>query len=221
MSAVHYVPADDGHGCWIEAAPAHMGLTSAIMPWVDAQKSKALMMGANSMFPLAVFHRDKTSGEVRVDNDGHLHVHYPISIHAESALIEGVSKAVRILEAAGVERVFVGQMSEAVKLPPTSDPKARAVAVEDIIAQVRRVGLQPGTVPVFSAHQMGSCRMGTTPKDSVVGPNCESWECKGLYVVDTSTFPTALGVNPQITALAIAHFAAQGLKRRLSDASKS
>jgi len=221
MTAVHTVPADDGYSCKIEVPAVHMGMTSAIMPWQDAQQYKALLMSSNRAVPFIAILRDKTTGEVRVDKDGHLHVHYPISEHTESALIEGVTRAVRILEAAGVERIFAPQLPEVVKLPPTSDPKARNVVIEDIIAQVRRIGLQPGTVPLFSAHQMGSCRMGVTPKESVVDPNCESWECKGLYVVDASTFPSASGVNPMITTLAIAHHAAQGLKQRLAQASNS
>ncbi|CAN1306354.1 Long-chain-alcohol oxidase FAO4A [Linum perenne] len=65
---------------------------------------------------------------------------------------------------------------------------------------MRGLGTQLG-----SAHQMGSCRMGIDPAVSAVKENGETWEVEGLYVADTSVFPTALGVNPMVTVQAIAY----------------
>ncbi|KAG2403512.1 Long-chain-alcohol oxidase [Vigna angularis] len=42
------------------------------------------------------------------------------------------------------------------------------------------------STPFCSAHQMGSCRMGSNPKQSVVNETGETWEMEGLYVADTS-----------------------------------
>ncbi|BAU01723.1 hypothetical protein VIGAN_11101700 [Vigna angularis var. angularis] len=61
------------------------------------------------------------------------------------------------------------------------------------------------STPFCSAHQMGSCRMGSNPKQSVVNETGETWEMEGLYVADTSVFPTALGVNPMVIVQAIAY----------------
>jgi choline dehydrogenase-like flavoprotein len=55
-----------------------------------------------------------------------------------------------------------------------------------------------------SQHPLGSCRMGTDPKTSVIKEDGESWELPGLYVVDGSVFPTSLGVNPQVSIMAMA-----------------
>jgi hypothetical protein len=41
----------------------------------------------------------------------------------------------------------------------------------------------------------------TPCSDSVCDPNGEVWDVAGLYVADASTFPTASGVNPMITAM--------------------
>jgi long-chain-alcohol oxidase len=52
---------------------------------------------------------------------------------------------------------------------------------------------------VFSAHQMGSCRMSANSKDGPIQSTGESYECENLYVADASLFPTSLGINPMIT----------------------
>ena len=51
---------------------------------------------------------------------------------------------------------------------------------------------------------MGSARMGTDPSTSVAGPYGELHDVKGVWIGDTSAFPTALGVNPMVTCMALA-----------------
>ena len=50
---------------------------------------------------------------------------------------------------------------------------------------------------------MGSCRMGTSPANSVVDPYGRVWGTDGLYICDASVFPSASGVNPMVTNMAI------------------
>merc|ERR1712039_943357 len=130
------------------------------------------------------------------------------------SLKDGLEKSIRLVEAAGAESIMLGQFRELQRLPPLSNPQARAQEVERIVAEMRLIGFPTYQAPLFSAHQMGTCRMGCDPETSVVKPTCESWECEGLYVVDASVFPTSSGANPMVTTLAIAHMAAQGLKKR-------
>ena len=61
---------------------------------------------------------------------------------------------------------------------------------------------------VFSAHQMGTIRMGG-PADHPCDPDGRlrsrsGTAIPGLYVADGSLFPTGIGVNPQITIMALA-----------------
>jgi choline dehydrogenase-like flavoprotein len=57
-------------------------------------------------------------------------------------------------------------------------------------------------------HPLGSCRIGRDPKTSVVGLDLQTHDVKGLYLVDGSTVPGPLGVNPQVTIMAMATRAA-------------
>ena len=66
-----------------------------------------------------------------------------------------------------------------------------------------RIGLN------YGAHAMGSCRMGDDPRTSVVNAFCQSHDVPNLFVCDTSVFVTGSGVNPTLTAMAIASRAAE------------
>jgi choline dehydrogenase-like flavoprotein len=80
---------------------------------------------------------------------------------------------------------------------------------------VSRAGFAGGRATLASYHQMGSCRMGTDPATSAVGADHQAHELPGLYVADASLFPTASGVNPMLTVMALAHRAARLLAARL------
>jgi choline dehydrogenase-like flavoprotein len=52
------------------------------------------------------------------------------------------------------------------------------------------------------AHQCGTARFGTDPRESVLDVNCKAHDLDNLYVVDTSFFPSSSAVNPALTAMA-------------------
>ena len=53
-------------------------------------------------------------------------------------------------------------------------------------------------------HMFGTCRMGSDPAASVVRPDFRHHAVDGLYMADSSVFPTSTGVNPQIAIAALA-----------------
>jgi len=54
-----------------------------------------------------------------------------------------------------------------------------------------------------SQHPLGSCHMGASA-DAVVDPDGRTWEVKNVWIADGSILPTSLGVNPQLTIMAMA-----------------
>lgn len=63
-----------------------------------------------------------------------------------------------------------------------------------------------------TAHLMGGCRMGFSPADSVVDGDGRSWDVPNLWICDGSLFPTAGGVNPSMTIMALAVHIADRLR---------
>lgn len=60
-------------------------------------------------------------------------------------------------------------------------------------------------------HACGTCRMGTSPENSVTDPEGKVWGTGNLYVADASLFPTSSGVNPSLTIAANALKVADGI----------
>jgi choline dehydrogenase-like flavoprotein len=75
------------------------------------------------------------------------------------------------------------------------------------------------TAPMRHAgwHLMGTARMGTDPKTSVVNEWGRAHDVKNLFIVDGSIFVTSGGVNPTSTIQALALYIADTMKQRLSN----
>ncbi|MGH2726100.1 MAG: FAD-dependent oxidoreductase, partial [Actinomycetota bacterium] len=55
-----------------------------------------------------------------------------------------------------------------------------------------------------AAHHMGTTRMGTDPRSSVVDPECRVHGIENLYIAGSSVFPTGGAANPTLTIIALA-----------------
>ena len=89
-------------------------------------------------------------------------------------------------------------------------------AIEQFMSAADAAGYGSGQCVLNSFHIMGSARMGGSPSISACDPTGQTWDVRDLYVLDGSSFPTASGVNPQISIQAIAHMSARGLAARLA-----
>ena len=87
----------------------------------------------------------------------------------------------------------------------------RGEDLEAFIAPAQRIPLRAGGWKLFSAHQMGTCRMGRDPRTSVADPWGQLHDVAGVWIGDASAFPTATGTNPMITIMALAHRNAQAI----------
>jgi len=213
----------DGYGAKLECPNLHLGIAAAsCIPFFGARSFKQTLLQMRRQFIVMVLTRDRGSGEVRLDAQGQPRLHYPFSEHDRRSLSDGLERALRLAAAAGASQVstsqqeFGGESEGLVDLPPVGSPE-REVAVEAAIRKCLELGFPKFRAGLWSAHQMGSCRMGSDVRSSVVKETGETWEVKGLYVADASTFPTSSGVNPMITTMSIAYSIAQGLKDTLSE----
>jgi choline dehydrogenase-like flavoprotein len=69
-----------------------------------------------------------------------------------------------------------------------------------------------------AGHIMGTTRMGSDPKTSVVDKEQRSWDHKNLFVLGSSTFVTTGTANPTLTLAALALWAADTIKAQAATA---
>lgn len=74
-----------------------------------------------------------------------------------------------------------------------------AAALNVEITRADAVPAPPGS----ANHECGTARMGDSPDNSVVDPNNECWDARGLYLVDGACLPSQGIQNPTLTMLAV------------------
>jgi choline dehydrogenase-like flavoprotein len=77
-----------------------------------------------------------------------------------------------------------------------------------VVDLIKAIKQEPKKLVTVSAHPQGGNRMGKDPARCVVDSNCKVYGFENLFVCDAGIFPTALGVNPQLTVMALATIAA-------------
>ena len=109
----------------------------------------------------------------------------------------------RLHHAAGAERIFTLH----------ADPLmwSRGEDFDAYLQAVESASYEPNDVACFTAHQMGSCRMGSDPSTSVADGRGELHDSPGVWIGDASAFPTAPGVNPMVSIMSLAHRTAEAI----------
>jgi choline dehydrogenase-like flavoprotein len=195
-------------GYRIEAAPAHPGLLAMATPWIDPRDHRQSMQRSAHRGVLIVLVRDRSTGRVRLGRDGRPQVHYAPGKLEHALLRHGMATSARILHAAGADEI---QSLHARPLVFGGDNARRAESPGSIDNFCDRLAAAPSgknLLQLFSAHQMGTCRMGRDRRRAVCDENGEVFGVRGLYIGDASAFPASSGVNPMITIMAMAHHTA-------------
>jgi choline dehydrogenase-like flavoprotein len=88
----------------------------------------------------------------------------------------------------------------------TNCGQEQAQAIREVaeVTGIKLNSINPRPAPPGSAiHECGTARMGSDPASSVLDPNNQCWDAKGLYVTDAACFPSQGTQNPTLTILAL------------------
>ena len=111
----------------------------------------------------------------------------------------GVATAAEILFAAGAKKVYPGIAG----FDSVTSPRE--------LAALKERGVRPERMRLTAFHPMGTVRAGRDPQRSAVDPFGRHHALARLWVADASTFPSCVGVNPQMTIMALARRTAERL----------
>ena len=197
------------YGVKYETTALQPVIAMAVMPWREPRDFRVRMAQLKNTSAIGVLLRDRGSGRVTIDREGHPVSSYSLSDFDRRHLRRGFRGAAEILENAGARRIY----SPHAKLC-SYEPGKRG-SLETFVKDMDAAGWGNARVALFSFHIMGTARMGDSPKFSATNPEGQTWDVKNLYVMDGSSFPSASGVNPMVSIEAIAHRNASVLSARI------
>ncbi|CAK5120154.1 unnamed protein product [Aphanomyces euteiches] len=211
----------DGYGARLETPTALLGATSGLLPWRGNNDFMRIMMQAPHLSGIVTIVRDCDSPiQVKLDATGRARVHFQLGKKDAVSMVEGMIASTKILLAQGAIEINTSHLSIPALRLETEQDRSNPLECETTkrwFSQLRSIGIPSNSLAIFSAHQMSSCRMGSSPATGAVNPQGESWEVQGLYVADASIFPTASGVNPMVTTLSMGYSVAQFIKANLDE----
>ena len=206
----HFTAISGNYGFRMETAPTHPGLLALAVPWTGARDHRRLMQRCANASAIIALTRDASGGQVRVRRDGTTMIDYRPGTMEQSLVAKGIVAAARVHFAAGAEEVLT------LHTKGPSLRQTKATTSQDIDAFCERLLREPlagNRSLLFSAHQMGTCRIGRDARTAVCDETGQVFGVRGLYVADASAFPASSGVNPMITVMALAKCVAEGISR--------
>ena len=212
----------DHHGVKLECMTMLPSWIFPNQPWTGGLDLKLLV----SKFPYMTSHfslvREKVPGRVYPDpTDGTCRIAYtPTAMDAKHAMV-GVVALAKILYLEGANEIFLATAGmprftrDEVVGAKDNGEGINNPAFQAWLAEVQKIGLTLPNCKWGSAHQMGTCRMSASQRAGVVDPKGKVWGTEGLYVSDASVFPSASGVNPMVTNMAISDWISRGIANDL------
>jgi choline dehydrogenase-like flavoprotein len=187
-----------------ETVAMPLELTAARLPEMGAALMRALA-GFGHLAIWGVEVRARAEGTVRRGLLGGTAIGYDLTDEDVRTLKLGIKRLVEMMFAAGAREVLPGVHGLPDRIRSVDEIEAIFLLPDD-----------PRLIHFIAAHLFGTARLCPDARGGVVTPELESHQLPGLYVFDSSVFPSNIGVNPQHTISAVSWLAAERLAARIS-----
>ncbi|KAL3424760.1 long chain fatty alcohol oxidase [Phlyctema vagabunda] len=219
-----------GHGVKLEVTCGLPALALSQMSWNSGFDFKLQALKYRHTAAFISIARDRDPGRVYQDPaTGRPRIQYTPSPFDRANAMEGVLALAKICYVSGaieIRATIAGtkpfirspeELNSAGGAANELDPGVTDPRFAQWLAEVKAAGNKPPNACWASAHQMGSNRMSAHEKDGVVDWKGKVWGTQDLYVSDASVFPSASGVNPMVTNMAISDWISRGVCRELNN----
>jgi choline dehydrogenase-like flavoprotein len=150
----------------------------------------------------AVVLRAEAQGSVRENLLG-TDIHYNLTPSDMVHLRQGLRFTAELFFAAGARAVITRVHGLPERLCHVEEAKLLEQGPDD-----------PSAYQLSATHLFGTARMSVHKNNGVVGTDFAVHDTQNLFVIDSSVFPTNIGVNPQHPIMAIAMHAAHQIAAR-------
>ncbi|MFQ5798652.1 MAG: GMC family oxidoreductase [Bacteroidota bacterium] len=195
----------DGTGFWIEAVPVQPALAAISLPEFGETHRRLMRMFPHIGASIILVKDTDSEGEVKANEHSRPVISFNLGRHDLETMKHGIKVAAQIHFAAGAREVTTLHVKKTTIRSPA-----------EIDRLVDGANFDTNSIVIYSAHPLGTCRMGENPKTAVVNSHCETHDVQGLFVCDGSVTPTSLGVNPQVTIMGIATKTAEYINENFS-----
>jgi choline dehydrogenase-like flavoprotein len=146
-----------------------------------------------------------SSGRVARALTGGPGIHFTPQRHDLATLATGLNQLADILFEAGGKRVMLNTWSGKDDFP---NDLANEQAAERRRERISEICADPDYIALGTGHPQGGNPISSSSDRGVVDNSFRVHGYRDLYVCDASVFPTSLTVNPQLTVMSLAHYAA-------------
>src|ERR671932_2466964 len=176
-------------GIMFEGAAGPPDYTAASYPF-SGERHRDLMLrySHHSQFGLMV--SDLSRGSVR-RRGRFVQIRYDLNRDDTATFKRGIERLCELYWAAGAKVVY----------PPI---EGIGELRDGDVGRVREHDLRPSQLTLLAFHPLGTARADARPEHGVVDADQRVRGSENLYVADGSVVPSSLGVNPQITIMALA-----------------
>jgi choline dehydrogenase-like flavoprotein len=189
------------HGLWgfrIEPVMGTPGIVATLLPYLGDDNARA-MAAYDRIAAALLLAPDAPSGTVELGGHDRPIVRYAHTEEHKRRLRAAARAAARLYLAAGAREVMVPS------IPPIV---VRSAADLD---RIDALAFRPATVPLLSAHQQGTVRLGTSPDRGGADPDGQVYGTRGVYVMDASIFPSTASSHTMAPVLTMARYLASKL----------
>ena len=185
-------------GYLLQTATAPPDQLFAVMPLKLGPEIMGVMGEARQLALAGVLVHDEDS----VGSVNELAMLYHLGGMDRQRLLLGVREGLRVYFAAGADYVVPAIAGVGIIRDP-----------DEIDARIP-LDIPAREIVGIASHPMGTCRMAASVDEGVVDPEGRVFGWDNLFVADASTFPSSLGVNPQVTVMAMGLMVGGGMAVR-------
>lgn len=161
----------------VAGPPAYAALSLPL----TGERHRAAMAAYRRLAQLGLMVSDSSRGSLRRLRARRPLIHYQLGREDVAKFRAGLARLRELFDAAGAREVYL-------PLPPGVTPE-----------RTRARDLK-----LMAFHPLGTARADADPARGVLDPDLRVHGVEGVYVADGSVTPSSLGVNPQITIMALA-----------------
>jgi choline dehydrogenase-like flavoprotein len=174
-------------GIMLEGAAGPPDYAAMSLPF-SGERHRDLMLRYQNMSQFGLMVSDVSRGWVR-ERLGRVEIRYDLCQQDVDTFRRGIDLLCQLYAAAGASVLY----------PPVEG-----------VGEVRADELRPlpavraGDLTLMAFHPLGTARADARPQHGVVDGDLKLHDAEGVYVADGSVVPSSIGVNPQITIMALA-----------------